>query len=98
MQNETIQSLQRVIVNKNTQLQGCYETIERLADTIESMKAGQTRLMMRTDRFKREMAAVKREMEHMAQAILDIAAKQPRIEREVSRFEKLNNANEWVKP
>lgn len=52
-------------------------------DKLEAQKA-MTRFEMKQDDLERRLLALE--------------SKQERIDREVSKFERLNNANEWVKP
>lgn len=60
------------------------EIIEQLVDDKLETKKAMTRFKLKQDDLERRLLALE--------------TKQPRIEREVSRFEKLNNANEWGKP
>lgn len=84
MQNETIQSLQKAMRMKDN-------IIERMGDVMSAMVDDKLEAEKAMTRFKLKQDDLERRL-------LALETKQPRIEREVSRFEKLNNANEWGKP
>jgi len=84
--NDTVKSLLNIIRAKN-------ETIEQLVDDKLAARAGMDRLRMRSDKQQREIAELRSRLDKVEQAVLDMGKAMPRIEREVSRFERLNNNN-----
>lgn len=84
---ETITTLQKAIKSYQSRESGYLDTIANLADKIETLVAAQTRLLMLSERFKRDMGDMKRDITHLQQAVIQIAETQVKNTESRKKFE-----------
>ena len=88
---ETVTSLQKAVKAYKAREAGYQETVEQLVSKLMAANSGIDRLRMRSDKQQREIGELRSRLDKLE-------GKSERWEREVSKFERLNNNNEWVKP
>jgi gamma-glutamylcyclotransferase (GGCT)/AIG2-like uncharacterized protein YtfP len=88
--NENMQSIAKA--NKELRKQNA-SLVNENAALLYELRNGYGVLKMRIDAIAGDVMR----LDALEQAVLDMGKAMPRIEREVTKFERLNNANEWVK-
>lgn len=84
---ETIATLQKAIKAHQSRESGYLDTIASLADKIETLVAAQTRLLMLSERFKRDMGDMKQDIGHLQQTVIEIAETQVKNTESCKKFE-----------
>jgi chromosome segregation ATPase len=91
--NESLKPLLATIRKLEAENAMLREQQDNLVDEKLSNRAAIDKLSMRSDKQSREILRLERRHDALEALVLEMASKQPRIEREVTRFEKLNNNN-----